>query len=60
MNSLRHCPNCSILRYEIEKKDKRIVDLQQEVQRLQKKIWGKEEFVLRSENELLKKKLKNQ
>ena len=60
MNFHHHCPNCSILRYEIEKKDKRIVDLQLEVQRLQKKIWGKEEFVLRSENELLKNKLKNQ
>ena len=58
MNSHHHCPNCSILRCEIEEKDKRIVDLQLEVQRLQKKIWGKEEFVLRSENELLKKKLK--
>ena len=58
MNSLRHCGNCSILRHEIEKKDKRIVDLQLEVQRLRQKIWNNEEYFLQSENADLKKKLK--
>ena len=58
MNSVRHCHNCSILRYEIEKKDKRMVDLQLQVQRLQKVIWNHQEHGLRSENEMLKKKLK--
>ena len=58
MNSVRHCHNCSILRYEIEKKDKRMVDLQLQVQKLQKVIWNHQEHGLRSENEMLKKKLK--
>ena len=58
MNSHHHCRNCSILRYEIEKKTKHILDLQLEVQRLQRVIWSHEEYVLRSENEILKKKLK--
>ena len=58
MNSVRHCHNCSILRHEIENKDKRMVDLQLQVQRLQKVIWNHQEHGLRSENEMLKKKLK--
>ena len=31
-----HCSNCSILRYEIEKRDKRVMDLQVEVKKLRK------------------------
>ena len=58
MNSVRHCRNCFILRREIENKDKRMVDLQLEVQRLQKMLWDHQEHALRSENEMLKKKLK--
>ena len=41
-----------------KKKDKRIVDLQLEINRLQRKIWNNEEYFLQSENEMLKKKLK--
>ena len=57
MNSIRHCSNCFILRCEVEDKDKRIVDLQQEVQRLHRKMEGNEEYFLQSENQMLKKKL---
>ena len=57
MNSIRHCSNCFILRCEVEDKDKRIVDLQQEVQRLHRKMEGNQEYFLQSENEMIKKKL---
>ena len=57
MNSHHHCPNCSIFRYEIEKKDKRIIQLQLELQRLRKELWDNEEYFLQSENADLNKKL---
>jgi hypothetical protein len=57
MNSHHHCPNCSIFRYEIEKKDKRIIQLQLELQRLRKELWDNEEHFLQSENADLNKKL---
>ena len=57
MNSVHHCHNCLTLRHQVEKQEKHIVQLQQEVQRLMKLIWNKEEFVLRSEIAELSKKL---
>jgi predicted RNase H-like nuclease (RuvC/YqgF family) len=58
MNSHHHCPNCSILRYEIEKRDKRVMDLQLEVQKLRKHMEENMEFFLQSEVTDLQKKLK--
>ena len=38
MDSLRHCHNCSVLRYEVEKQQKHVVELRQENKLLKEKI----------------------
>ena len=38
MDSLRHCRNCSVLRHEVEKQQKHIVELRQENKLLKEKI----------------------